>query len=322
MPHRPGVDDNQTLQALIDVWRKAADSIDQRLAQVFARIRRELAGEVINRNTIQRLRAQADRLDGLAVQIERQMARLTEATTEWAATGLRDIYAAGAGVTAVATGVPFAFTAPHVAAMEALSADLFGDVLTATRFVTTDAKRFARRVGRELSVVKVGTGVPVKAGARDLASELADGFERRGMGAVVYRDGSRHSFGEYAEMLLRTKTGVAYNSGTTNHARALGIQFYELLDGSMCGLTSHNDPMLANGLIVDADTAASWPLAHPGCRRAINPRPDLTPDNVGEAVSVQAPESRADQAAFERALAAQQQARAGRRERRQRRARV
>jgi hypothetical protein len=322
MPDRPGVDDNTELAALIQVWRTAAREIDGRLLAVWDRIRRELESDNLNRNTLIRLRRQADRLESLAVEVDRVMADLADETRAWiTAGGLDRIYAAGAAVTAATMATPFAFTAPHRAAMDILARDLFTDVLAATGFVGDDAKRFARVVGRRITAVKIGTGDPVRAAARNLARDLEDGFRSRGMGHVVYRDGSRHSFAEYAEVLLRTKTAVVYNQGTLNHARALGIEWYELLDGADCGLTSHRDPQRANGLIVDAATAEAWPIAHPNCRRAVNPRPDLNASNVENAVSVQPPERRADQAAFERALREQGQARRERWTRRERRRR-
>jgi hypothetical protein len=171
--------------------------------------------------------------------------------------------------------------------------------------VDADAKSFVRRVSRQLTGFKLTSGTPAKAQARRLAADLRTEFGRRGIGNVTYANGARHSFGEYAEMLLRTKTGVAYNQGTLNHSRANGIQVFEILDGSECGLTSHYDPEKANGRLVTLEFAQAFPLAHPNCRRAIAPRPDVASVDEPGVRSVVSDEARKDQTAFEQALKAQ-----------------
>jgi hypothetical protein len=322
MADRPGLDDNDALNALIALWRQGSADLDSRLEAVHQVIRRELLSPTLDANRIRRLRLQVTRLEELGQVATQITSDLTQATSRFITEGrFQDIYAAGANVAAAATGLPFSFTAPHRAAIEVLAQDTFDDVLTATKFIERDAKDFVRKIGRNLTGFKLTSGVPVKAQARRLADDLRREFTRRGMAAVTYVDGSRHSFGEYSEMLLRTKTGVAYNMGTLNHGRAAGITHYELLDGSLCGLTSHHDPELANGLIVTGEVAASYPLAHPNCRRSVNPRPDITAANAPTAPSVQSQAAREDQARFEAELRRQQQARAGRRARRQRRQR-
>ncbi len=313
MADRPGLDGDADLENLISIWRQGSADLDRRLAEVYATIRAELNGPS-NRVRLRRLRLQADRLADLqdvAEALADDLAQGTEAFIQ--SGGMRRIYQAGGERVAA-----FSFTAPHRAAVGVLAADLYGDVLTATRFVDADGKRFVRRVGRHLTGTKLTGGVPVTAQGRDLARVLAREFGSRGIGAIRYRDGSRHSFGEYAEMLLRTKTGVAYNAGTVNACRLSGIEFVELLDGSVCGLASHKGSPRANGLIVRTQVAADWPLSHPNCRRAVVPRPELNESNAGEAVSVQSPERRADQAAFEDALRVQAERVNGRRARRRR----
>lgn len=308
MPPRPGLDDDAALEALIRAWVDGASDLQSRLDRVFSRIRAELSADVVNQNTVFRLQEQARRLTelrGTAVAIVDDLANETQ---DWIRGGGPErVYIAGAA----ASGLPFSFTQPHRAAVEVLSKDLYDDVLTATRFVEDDAKRWIREVGRQLAGFKLTGGVPVKTQARRFESEMRQRFEKEGIGKVVYRDGSRHSFGEYAEMQLRTKTGVMYNTGTLNTSRLLGIDVFELLDGAECGLTSHYDPEKANGKLVSGAFALAYPLSHPNCRRSIVPRPDVkSPDD--RFTSVQSPEARADQAAFEKALRAQQSQRQAR----------
>lgn len=64
-------------------------------------------------------------------------------------------------------------------------------------------------------------------------------------------------------MLIRTKTGEAYNLGSLEAQEMLGVGSFEIFDGSGCGLTSHQDPVKALGRIVDKETALKYPLSHP-----------------------------------------------------------
>ena len=316
-PVRPGLDDNQELAELVRLWRESSADIDSRVQAVWREMRREIrwVGEGTNRAV--RLEAQLSRLREVQAVAEHQLDDLIVRTGGFLSDGpMASIYSAGADL----TGRGFSFTQPHRAAVEALARDAYRDVLAATEFVDADAKAWVRRVSRQVSGFKITSGDTARQAAARFERELSREFRARGIGAVTYANGSKHSFGEYAEMLLRTKTGVAYNAGTLNQSRLVGIQWFELLDGSNCGLTAHHDPDLANGKIVPFYIAEAYPLSHPNCRRAIVPRPDLT-GPVGE--SVQSVEARADQTAFEEALRAQQAARgrSGRRERRARRQR-
>lgn len=322
MPDRPGLDDDEAVKSLIALWRDGAADLQARQATVKRRILRELSGDV-NENTLLRLKNQLGRLaelESVAVTIADDLA---QGTAEWINHGgLDKVYAAG-GARGATRRLPFSFSTPHRAAVDVLSRDLFDDVLVATRFIEDDAKRWIRNVGREMTGLKLTSGTPAKAQARRFKAEMEAVLGPK-MGAITYRDGSRHSFGEYGEMLMRTKTGVAYNVGTLNQGRLAGIEFYELLDGAKCGLTSHHDDQLANGLIVDYATAMAYPLAHPNCRRSTNPRPEVkSGTRLSDVPSVQSPGARADQAAFEAAMRAQsaRKAKAGRRARRPRRAR-
>lgn len=321
MPDRPGVDNNPAISDLVALWRAGQADIDARLAAVHADILVELR-TAADANRIVRLNAQANRLAELADVAAHQVDDLARQTRAVLGSELPAVYRAGASVTSAAVGGSFTFTQPHRAALEVLAADTYADVLTATRFVEDDAKRFVRDMGRRLTGFTLTGGDTARQQARALERELAREFGRRGIGAVQYADGSRHGFGEYADMLLRTKTGVAYNAGTTNQARQIGIVVVEILDGSLCGLTAHADNQLANGLLVPIEIAEAYPLAHPNCRRAFAPRPDLTLADIGgDFPSVQSSGARSDQRAFEQALRAQQQQAARSRQTRQRRSR-
>lgn len=320
MPVRPGVDDHEGLNELVALWRSGSADLDTRIAAVWTDVRREVRRVGEGSHRAYRLGLQVERLQELRDVSEHVLDGLLQSTDQFIAGGaIQGIYSNGANVAGRTVGA-FSFTAPHRAAAEVLATDTYQEVLAATRFVDADSKAWVRNVSRMLTGAKITGGEPVKAQARRFERELRREFTARGIGAVTYANGSRHSFGEYAEMLLRTKTGMAYNVGTLNHSVMAGVGHFEILDGSLCGLRAHNDTELANGMIVDAQTAQSWPLSHPNCRRAFAPRPDVTRDRGEGARSVVSDESRADQTAFEEALRAQARGRqdrpGGRRERR------
>jgi len=195
VPDRPGLDDDEALKELIQIWRDGSADIDARAADVFAQIRIELDRVAANpeapngRNALKRLRLQAVRLQELSNVASQIIDDATQGTERFINEGGFDrIYAAGAD----RVGIPFSFTAPHRAAIDVLARDTFDDVLAATDFMDAEAKEFARRVGRELTGFKLTSGTPVKTQARRFKREMAREFRSRGLGAVVYRDGSRH----------------------------------------------------------------------------------------------------------------------------------
>jgi len=106
---------------------------------------------------------------------------------------------------------------------------------------------------------------------RTLAERLA---EHR-IVAVTYRNGARHGLDSYAEMLVRTKTAETYQAGGFARMAAAGVRYVELVDGFGCGLTSHEDPAKANGLILPLADARNYPTSHPNCVRSSLARPDL-----------------------------------------------
>ena len=312
MPDRPGLDDDPYLEEVISLWRQGSAEIDRRLASVQRQITAELANPTAP-YVVGRLEAQAARLGELRDQAALVLDESLQRTARYVeGERFAEIYASGARI----ANASFSFSAPHRAAVEALARDTYADVLGATAHMDEEAKAFVRRVSRSIATAKLTAGDAAAEAARKLRREIEREFRVRALNAVTYRDGSRHSIGEYAEMLMRTKTAQAYNAGTLNTSRLAGIHIFEILDGASCGLTSHYDPELANGLIVDAATANSFPLAHPNCRRAFAPRPDLTAsalDVQDRSRSVTTPAQRADQAEWERQLAARRDAAAGRR---------
>lgn len=229
------------------------------------------------------------------------------------AAGLGEIYAAGATEQSGVLGQAFQWAQPHFGAVDRIAADTFSDLLTATTYVEDAVKGVIRQAAKLNTGRKLTTGkTAVQAG-----NVLAKDLRASGIGVVTYRNGARHGVGEYARMVMRTKTAVAYNAGSLNHSTAAGTKFFEIFDGADCGLSYHDDPTLANGLVVSALTAAAFAIAHPNCRRSFGARPDvekLPHDQPTFDPSTTAAQ-RADQAAFEKFLRDQQRASRNRRAR-------
>lgn len=75
-----------------------------------------------------------------------------------------------------------------------------------------------------------------------------------------------------AYTIARTETANAYNLGAVEGYRRSGlVRQLRTIDAPDCGWTYHDDPLLANGRIVDLDTAARQPISHPNCVRAFAP---------------------------------------------------
>lgn len=75
-----------------------------------------------------------------------------------------------------------------------------------------------------------------------------------------------------AMVVARTETAIAYNRSAILAFEKSGIiTKTKVLDAPDCGWTSHDDPDLANGKIVDFAAARLHPVAHPNCVRAFSP---------------------------------------------------
>lgn len=252
---------------LLELYRRTAQEIEARLA--------ELATADVRTAVLRR------RLAELAASIRHEMAVLDAATRGWIQEQLPLIYGAGAADAAAQVGARFAWTQIHVAAVHQLANDLHGDLLSATRFVTADTKRFVREAARNATRRSIVGGDTARQAGRDLAGQLETAFGARPIAAVRYANGARHSLDSYSEMVLRTKTAQAFNVGALTSGRESNVEWVEIADGSECGWTEHDDPDLADGSIRTLDEAMANPLSHPNCTRAVLMRPDLTgPDGA------------------------------------------
>ena len=253
------------------------------------------------------------RLRELQGEVALRMADADEAARAWLADEFPIAYRIGAESAGGVLDEPFRWTVTDTSAVTTLAQDSFDELLAATKGVNASTKSLIRRLAKEQALLKEAAGRTATQASRDLRRLL----EQHQIYAVRYRNGAKHSIGDYTEMLLRTVSAKAHNAGTINFARRSGVKFMECFDGFDCGLSSHQDSQKANGLIVPVEVAAQFSIAHPRCQRAWGARPDLT--TLDGAKPTTTPEQRADQAASELARREAQRKAALRRRQQQRR---
>lgn len=177
---------------------------------------------------------------------------------------------------------------PDLDALGVLSQDTYDGLLSATTFVRDSTKDLIRTLSREHVADKLLEGKTATQAAR----ELRDTFASRGVAAVVYSDGSRHGLEEYANVVVRTKTAEAYNTGNFTRFVAGGVGFVECFDNPECGLDGHDDEEKPNGQVYPVAVMDEFSISHPNCVRAWGARPDITneteaADAAGTATVVQ-----------------------------------
>lgn len=194
-----------------------------------------------------------------------EVGAFTAATTAEASSGAR---------------VVAAFGGIDVNAITVLAQDTYQDLLQATQYVRESTKDTVRMMARDQVRAKLYEGKTAIQSGKDLATQLLD----EGITSVTYKNGRRVGLDVYSEMVARTKSAIAYQEGMFNQAAALGVKYMELMDGPGCGLSSHDDPVKANGLILPLEEARQYPISHPNCRRSSSCRADLeTAEDVAAA---------------------------------------
>lgn len=188
--------------------------------------------------------------------------QLVETGRQWASTMLGSLYSAGTN-----TGP---LSADDMAVVEQLEREFTDRLAAATAHVVADSRRLvtAARSQKAFDRVLFGT-------TRVIGSELRAEFSSRGISAVIYRNGARHTLRDYLDALARTAVVTASNTGVVNSGLRDGIEYFEIADGAGCGVSSHDSLPKANGMVVSAAEALANPLAHPRCSRSLYPRPDV-----------------------------------------------
>lgn len=286
--HQAALD--QAVRDITRVWVQAEEDLNRRLAAILRSGRGDLQFREVRR------------LNALLDTARLRLAAVEDEARQWLNSRFGDVYALGAGSTVGS----FSWTTAHREALAQLARDTFDDCLKANDQVLANIRDLIRSSGARQAQLKVTTGQTAVQAGRDLRRTLLD----RGIATVIYRDGTHVPISRYTQMLMRTKTAVAYNQGTIHQAVSAGCLWFELADGADCGLTAHGDPQKANGMIVSAEVAGMFIISHPNCRRDMLARPEVqSKEQASEIGSLRPPEQRADQAMSERFLQQRQQAR-------------
>lgn len=244
------------------------DLVEDPLHQAYEKAWQRVVDEQAALEGDPRKAARRNRLREMEARITAVLDDLDSQADELVQGAMRQAYSLGA--TSSTTSVSeLVWSTIHQEAVEELALSLFTDLLEATKGVRSSTKSLVRSIGRDAALHSTIAGGTATQAAAEMRKRLA----AEGIFSVRYRDGSRHGLKEYSQVAIRTKTAVAYNTGTLNaHPE---VRYWEIFDGPQCGLTYHDDPNAAMGMIVERSVAESFPISHPNCRRAFGPRPDI-----------------------------------------------
>lgn len=277
-----------------------ANAIIEQLSGLYVAAQDGIITELVNLATATdpygRIQVRRERLRELGRMLDAELVQLDRAAHDWLSGQLPEVFRLGAEQ----GGLSFQWTGVSREAVQALAADAYDDLLTATRHVRQETKAFVREAAKLRVRATLLEGQTAARQGQVLAQRLAD----RGIAAMTYRNGARHGLGEYGPMVVRTKSAQAYNRGAFISSRDNGVTFMECYDGPDCGLTTHTDPDKANGTIRPLDEAESWPIAHPNCARSWGPRPDVRDEKAAESARRYTPEEQQEMARAERERAA------------------
>lgn len=256
---RPGIDDDRELQRARGLAVELDSEIRSRALALLGLIERELRRD---RPRPQRIRRLIARLEALIGDVEFATDEMMSTAIAWASTGMLAVYLAGARFDLATAGAR-------------LSADLHSrslrsSLLRAAAAVDRDTGQALRALANALSAAR-----EIGPDGRLSLSRQARRVLLNRVGRVQYSNGARFPLGSYVEMLLDTRSTLAYNQGAYDGARSRNVEVIQLVDGPGCGLVEHKDPLKADGLLVSLQTANAYPIAHPRCVREFLERPDL-----------------------------------------------
>lgn len=282
MPQPQAVTD--AAEELIALYREAQTTLMDELGRAL--------GEPSRWRQVRRLRE----LIGTNAEI---VATLEAGTRGWLVGSLAEIHALGAAA-ALAEGATFAWSMPHIDAVQALATKAWEEIAPNLRHIDAAGRGALRTMARDAARGTLLEGRTAAQSGRLLERWAAD----RGFAEVTYRNGARHLIGDYADTVARTVAAEAYNNGTFTQLGADGVEWVEVFDGPDCGWTSHDDADKANGTVRRIDDAMSHSLSHPRCARSFGGRPDVTSAEQAAQARRFTDEEQARMAAEERARAA------------------
>lgn len=271
----------------------------EKLIELYRQANASLAGQLAEALADPAKARQAARLTKLITTNSAIVSDLRSASKSWITNQLPVIYANGAAASIVG-GEAFAWSLPHVEAVQSLATRTWDDV--AAKLANMDAT--GRRALREMARDAARGALLESKTAAQAGRSIEHWAAQQGVGAVTYANGAVHAVGDYADTLARTVTATAYNEGTFTQCRADGFEWVEVYDGPDCGWTGHHDSDKANGTVRRLEDAESNPISHPRCARSFAPAVDVVDQAGADAARRYDAETQAQMAADERARAA------------------
>lgn len=205
----------------------------------------------------------------LLARADRLFRARADVMNEWIATTLPRVVAGGAVYAAHVLDAAPDTSSLMARVVEQIQQRTFGDVAASTDYLTEDARRFIQTVAHDSTSIAADRGLSIPE-ARDLVAARLEG---NGIKAFVDRSGREWNLDSYSEMLMRTTTAHAYNTGTIIRSTELGVGAFEVFDG-----TGDEACAEANGSYVSAEWAFENTIAHPNCVRAFGPVPGFSGD--------------------------------------------
>lgn len=244
----------------------ANDAIAGRLIDLYTEAHASLIDQLDAALTAGNRRTQVARLRELIRANEAITDALLTSTSDWLASSVPELHAAGAGAASDLIGSTFAWTAPHVDAVNQLAGRVWTDIAANLLDVRADTRKALQDMVADATRASLLESRTATQAARTLAQHAA----ADGLWSVEYANGARHTIADYADSVIRTTTAEAYNQGSIEQCRTDEITHVEYVDGPGCHVgPGHDKGPLANGLVVALEDVVT--ISHPRCRRALLP---------------------------------------------------
>lgn len=249
-------------EALIRTFRAADAELRAELERITA---------ALLRNPESTLQYRGGQIRALLARIERMRRDLALESRRWVDPDggpLSRIYASGqvrGSLLSAGAGQP-SFAVIHREALEVLAQDTFSDLAAMTDHMAAAAKDTIRQATRARTLLSAASGTSVPADTAALVRTL----ESRGVEAFVDAAGRRWQLRSYGEMVVRTKSAQAFNTGTILQGEEDGTTVLQIQDGER---SHHRECEQYSGRTCTAAWALAHPIEHPNCVRAFAPSP-------------------------------------------------
>ena len=226
--------------------------------------------------------ARIRRYNALKREIDLTFRKVTESARVWSQTEIPRSYTEGFVVGALTLDAGLDFSLIHREAVDRLVNDSFNDVATRLQQVSTSFgdKIDAARTLEELSIEQ--RSLLRTSGRSAITQQLLTGLDdvddtaaaiRRSIweGGVSIIDAAGRNWNPetYTRMLVRTKSAMAYSSGSLNKYAEEGVTRVYVMDGVL----DDDECARANGETWTLRYAMNHMIEHPNCRRAFAPIP-------------------------------------------------